>query len=41
MAVSSERKYFYLAINGSMEMCLPVLRHNVHSIILDIKQLVD
>lgn len=24
MEVSGERKYFYLAINGSMEMCLPV-----------------
>ncbi len=41
MELSGERKYFSLAINGSMEMCLPVRGHNVHAIIMDIKQLVD
>jgi len=41
MVVSGERKYFYLAISGSMEMCLPVQGQYVHFIIMDIKQLVD
>lgn len=39
--MDGERKYFYLVINGSMEMCLPVPGNNVHSVIMDIKQLVD
>lgn len=41
MKVNHKRKYFHLAINGSIETCLPISRHNVHSIIMDIKQLVD
>lgn len=32
MEVNDERKYFCLAISGSMEMCLPAYGHNGHSI---------
>lgn len=41
MVVSGQRKYFYLAISGSMEMFIPVQGHNVYFIIMDNKQLVD
>lgn len=40
MEVSGQRKYFYLAINGWRCVYLS-LGNNVHSIIMDIKQLVD
>lgn len=40
MVVSGQRKYFYLAIDGSMEMFIPVEENNVHFIIMETKQLV-